>query len=194
MADQPSLSSTYDESHITPAIGMYAEPYAKVWPDLAVSLKAIYKDKVADVRWLPPGWWATVDALMPGNEGAVLVPTSSFDPLAPAFLNTAEKKAWWDEFHTYASDAVRQYAAGQQAAGAAALNTAYDKAAFWNRAYLIADGLQTPVKFGIAAVSAAGQAAEAAASVVSKFNPAVLAGIVGVVGAVLLVLKLKRRR
>ncbi len=141
---QPSLSTTYDQQRIVPAVGMYAQPYGKVWPELVDQLKTLYRDKLADVDWLPPGWWATVDGLMFGR--VYLTDNWHADDAAPHLEAAVVRKAArlrralakWDA-------AVETFAAGKAEEGKVLLAAAYDDAAFWNRAYSIAVVLASPV-------------------------------------------------
>jgi hypothetical protein len=160
----------YDQASLIPTLGMYALPYATVWPDLAVQLGALYKDQLQFMPWLPSGWYDNVMALH-GQNGYVLIPGPAIYNGAPLpFLQTQDQINFWAGLNQAAASIISQYAAGQQAAGAAQLQQLYANAAFWNTgfgatminaqqaAYNVADAAGNVVK-------AAGNVAKGAGSI-----------------------------
>ncbi len=134
----------YNQLTLQPSLGCYALPYATNWPDLSNALAAIYRDKVAGIPWLPPGWIQNVMALH-GQNGMILIPSPANSTPAIPWLNTPEKKAWWQQFHNIANGAVMDYAGKKAAEGKIEMERAYSNAAFWDGAYKVASLLAAPV-------------------------------------------------
>ena len=189
----------YDQATLIPSVGMYALPYATVWPDLATQLLALYRDQVQYMPWLPPGWYDTVSALH-GQNGYVLIPAPAVYSGSPLpFLTTPDQQAFWQSFSQQAASIISQYAAGQQAAGAAQLAQLYANAAFWNTgfgatminaqqaAYNVADAAGNVVK-------AAGNVAKGASSIFGFLTGSPTMVMVTAVGALGLFLALKFKK
>ena len=132
MLDAKTLADRY---------GMYALPYATAFPDLTAKLGALYRERVADVPWLPDGWLSRVGVLN-GSDGSILFPAPS--PSAP-WLDTPAKRAWWREFSAVTAAAGTAYAAGKADQGRALIAKADANLAFWTRAHEIATVLAMPV-------------------------------------------------
>lgn len=134
----------YSEATLIPAYGMYAEPYATVYPDLSDSLATMYANQVALINWLPANWLSNVMALH-GQNGEILIPApAGVTPPIP-WLDTADKIAWWNQFNQMAEAAIQAYAADQAAQGALLMQQAADDIAFWDEAYNIATVAALPV-------------------------------------------------
>lgn len=138
----------YSQGTLIPAYGMYALPYATVYPDLSDQLGQLYTDRASQISWLPANWLNNVMALH-GQNGMVLIPapasssTPGFTPIP--WLDTSDKIAWWNQFNATAEAAIQAYAANQSAQGAILMQQAYDDSAFWTEAYNIATVLALPV-------------------------------------------------
>jgi hypothetical protein len=124
---------------------MYALPYATTWPELSAQLLNLYDERASPIPWLPPMWIDYVHSLH-GAEGQVLVPAPANVTPGIPWLDTPEKKAWWNDFAARATAIVTRYAAKQADAGRGELAKLYADSAFWNRAYQIAYVLATPVR------------------------------------------------
>lgn len=132
---QYKLSSAYDQQNIVPVIGMLGRPMGHSYPDLVPLLLALYQDHLASVDWLPLGWWDSVNGLMPGAEGAVLVPAGAGTALAPSWLDTPDKTAFWADFSTTANNTINTFLANLAAKGQAELDDATATADFWDTVY-----------------------------------------------------------
>jgi len=151
------MTYQYTEASLRPSLGMYALPYGTRYPELVTLLQTLYDEKVAPINWLPSNWGSDVRALNGGTDANgnrwVLIPAPASGPLLAGWLNTPEKRAWWDQFAMAATGAVGRYAANDAKAGAAELDAAYKRAAFWDTAYNIAYTLATPVRVAGAVAS-----------------------------------------
>lgn len=136
-------SPGYSTAQLGPKLGMYAQGYADRWPELSRRLKDLYRARIAKIPWIPSFWMPTVEALH-GRESQVLVPLSSRSENIP-FLDSDEKRAWWDKFSRDIHEVIRLYAANQQQAGAAELQRLNDNAVFYDNAYRFASVLASPV-------------------------------------------------
>jgi len=125
-------------------LGMMILPYGDRWPELRDILGKIYAERAADIPWLPPGWLARVQALH-GTNSMLLLPSTSLNTPPVSFLKTPDQKAWWDDFHTRANNALTAYANNQAAAGWKIVADANADAVFWDRAYNLAVVLAAPV-------------------------------------------------
>lgn len=138
----------YSTDHLVPNYGMHAVDYADVWPELTSALRRLYADKTAGISWLPRGWAVAVDS-MHGKQGKMLLPVRSFAVSStgqtPKFLDTAEKRAWWDEFHNQIKAVHQAFVDGKRQDGLRLMQAAYDRSAFWTAAHNIATVLATPV-------------------------------------------------
>lgn len=164
----------YNPMTLQPALGCYSLQYATVWPDLANQLTAIYRDKVGGIPWLPAGWLQNVMALHNQN-GMILIPSPANSTPAIPWLNTPEKKAWWQAFHQIANKAVMDYAAKKAADGKIEMERAYSNAAFWDSAYKVASLLAAPV-------TAVRDAAETYSKYGGLIKTGAVVGLVGLVG------------
>lgn len=146
------------------ATGMYIEPYAGTWPDLADILTKIYQDRMSQLPFLPPGWLNNV-MLEHGKDGNVLIPILPRNALglrssaAPAWLDTQEKEDAWSGPAKTAVSAVSSYAANQAAIGQAQLQQLYDDSAYWDSVYNIAVAAASPITFFSQGLAQAGQGA-----------------------------------
>jgi hypothetical protein len=189
----------YDQATLIPSLGMYALPYATVWPDLATQLLALYRDQVQYMPWLPAGWYDSVAALH-GQNGYILIPGPAIYSGSPLpFLTTPDQVSFWTSFNQAAASIISQYAAGQQAAGAAALQQLYANAAFWNTGFgaTMINAQQSAYNIADAAgnvVSAAGNIAKAAGKVASFSLSSPTMVIITALGGLGLFLYLKTRK
>jgi hypothetical protein len=123
-------------SYDIPGIAMYPMPYATVWPELATQLAELYK-KAANIPWIPSTWLPTVLSLN-GKNGQILVPaptTISGDLVGVSWIQSAEQKAWWNDFNKRANAVISAYAAQKQEEGRAELERLYADAEFWNTGF-----------------------------------------------------------
>ncbi len=137
------------EDQLIQYYGINTQLYGNAWPDLVKQLEAIYADKLSRVPWLPADWLDTIKLIDSyGGNVAVVVPStaSRIGGAGAEFLDTPEKKAWWDELAATVRSAITKYAAGKQAEGAKELQTLYGASAFWSRAYDWAVVLASPVR------------------------------------------------
>lgn len=139
---------TYSTDWLLPRYGMFALDYADRWPELTTALRRIYLEKTAGIPWLPRNWRASIDALH-GSSGKLLMPVRSFATASngetPKFLNTPEKRAWWDDFQEQVQAAHQAFLDGERSKGLALMNAAYANTRFWTAAHNIATVLATPV-------------------------------------------------
>jgi hypothetical protein len=169
LGDNPA---PYDQATLIPTLGMYALPYATVWPDLATQLATLYQGNLQFMPWLPAGWYDSVMALH-GQNGYILIPGPAIYNGQPLpFLQTPDQIAFWTSLNQQAASVISQYAAGQQAAGAAQLAQLSANAAFWNTGFgaSLINAQQTAYNVADAAgnvVTAAGNIAKAAGKVAS---------------------------
>lgn len=154
----------YSEAFLIPTYGMYALPYANVYPDLATQLTQLYQERTAQIDWLPAGWLDGVLSLHNQN-GEVLVPApGTVSPPIP-WLYTSDQVNWWTDFNQRANAIIQAYAADQSAQGAQLLAALYADSAFWDTAYNIATFLATPVTVAQNVASAVASVAATAAGV-----------------------------
>jgi hypothetical protein len=169
VADNPP---PYDQASLIPTLGMYALPYATVWPDLATQLLQLYQGQLQFMPWLPAGWFDSVQALH-GQNGYILIPAPAIYNGAPLpILTTPDQVAFWTTLNQQAESIIGNYAAGQQAAGAAQLAQLYANSAFWNTGFgaTMINAQQAAYNVADAAgnvVNAAGNIAKAAGKVAS---------------------------
>ena len=189
----------YSQAALVPTLGMYALPYATVWPDLAVKLAALYKDQLQYMPWLPASWYGNVMALH-GQNGYILIPAPAiYNGQALPFLTTPDQITFWQSLNSQAESIISQYAAQQQAAGAAQLQDLYDDAAYWNTGFgaSMITGQQSAYHIADAAgnvVNAAGSIAQAAGKVAafSLSSPTMVLLTVGLGVGIFAYLKLRK--
>ena len=144
------MPKDFSQANLIPRFGMYALPYATVYPDLAAQLAALYRDRAGQIPWLPAGWLAGVLSYHADESGNVLVPAMSVG-IATDWLDTPDKRLWWGQFTARANAVIVRYAAAQAAAGRRELDRLYAASEFWDTAYRIAYTLSAPVR-GLQAV------------------------------------------
>jgi hypothetical protein len=139
---------TYSTDWLLPRYGMFALDYADRWPELTEALRRMYLDKTAGIGWLPKDWRASVNALH-GASGKLLMPVQasavSSTGETPKFLDTAAKRAWWNDFQRQVVAAQQAFVDGERTKGLAQLESMYANSRFWDGAYNIATVLATPV-------------------------------------------------
>jgi sensor c-di-GMP phosphodiesterase-like protein len=139
MTDQNALIKYY---------GVMTQPYGNTWPELKTILMTIYRDRVYKVPWLPSDWLDTIETAndISGNV-VVIVPSSASYPggQGAVFLDTPEKKAWWNELASASNSAVQKYAKQKASEGKQELDRLYAASDFWSRAYDWAVILASPV-------------------------------------------------
>jgi hypothetical protein len=193
-------AADYTEQALIPTLGMYALPYANVYPELVTQLAQLYIGQVAGVPWIPQGWLGEVLALH-GRLGFILVPAPSgpgpgrtgAEPIP--WLMNAQQRAWWDAFAAKANGVISAYAAKDAAKGAVLLKQLYDNASFWNSAYQVANTLAAPVQIvqNAAAPLASAARTVANAGVAISKSPTAVVAIAAGAGVLLLLLLLRRR-
>jgi hypothetical protein len=167
--------------------GVYTLPYATVYPELEKQLRQLYETRVAQVPWLPKSWRSTIMSNVHGREGkiAVIAPsTANYNGGRGAeFLDTPEKKIWWDELAASTSKAITAYGAKKAAEGRIEIQDAENDIAFWNSAIKL-------TQFAAAPVSIVQQSAEVYDKTKWLVNPTIMIGAAAI-GAYLLFNKLR---
>lgn len=135
--------------------GVYSLPYGVVpeYRDLVYQLATLYRDRVAELPWIPKEWDAVVMPAMNGQQPFYMIaPSTANYPIGGGklgygakFLDTPEKKKVWDEIAATASKIQQDYAKGQVEAGRREMKEAYDNVQFWNSAVNIANLAASPV-------------------------------------------------
>ncbi len=128
--------------------GVMTQLYGNAWPELKSIMMTIYRDKVSKVPWLPSDWLEMIENLndVSGNVVVVVPSTANYaGGVGPSFLDTVDKKVWWDQLASAASSAVQKYASGKAADGKKQLDQLYASSDFWSRAYDWAVILASPV-------------------------------------------------
>lgn len=142
-----SAPDVYSQEWLVPRYGMYALDYANAFPDLTNQMRRLYRDRLALFPGLPADWWASINTLH-GKEGKFLFPVSSRATAGgsgPSFLKTDQQRQAWDSI-VEELNAVRMAMVNKERErGAALLNTAYNRAAFWENAYQLARVAALPV-------------------------------------------------
>lgn len=153
------MTDVYSTDWLLPRYGMFALDYANQYPELTAALRRLYLEKTAGIPWLPKDWRASIGTLH-GQDGKLLVPVSASavdsQGNRPRFLTTAAHAAWWNEFVALADDIRQKFMDGKIAEGRAAMEAAYNRSAFWDKAYNIATVLATPVTVVTGAANVAG--------------------------------------
>ena len=167
-----------DADSLLKKYGVYTQPYGTVWPELTAALTKLYQNRLANVPWLPRDWVNVILGSVHGRNGniATIAPsTANYNGGRGAdFLDTPEKKQWWDELAAATSKAIMAFAAKKSAEGQIELQAAYDDIAFWDSAYKIANFLAAPV-------NALRSAADTYNKYQGFFNPVIVIGV-GLVG------------
>lgn len=177
-----------DEGRLSRELGMRLQPgLAGAYPELAQKLDAIYRDKVAKLPWLPPGWLDQVEAIH-GTGGDILLPAPVFgkggriNRDVAAWLDTPDRRQAWDDLATVATNARQQFVEDRRREGLVILAEAEANAAFWDAAYRLQ-----------AAVRQAARAVVDTATGLFKWGPTLLGlGAVGI--AVYFLLRRKKGR
>jgi hypothetical protein len=125
--------------------GVYLQPgIGEAYPELNTKLLNFFRDKVSEIPWLPAGWYdavAGIQANFPGSQVRIapaLLVSGGVNKLAPDWLDSDEKRQYWQELNVQSNSIVQKYAAGKAEEGRAELDQLYANAAFWDRAYNIA--------------------------------------------------------
>ena len=107
--------------------GFYTMPYAGAWPELKTQLYKIYKDRLFPLPWLPADFRLQLLGSMTNNNIVMIAPSTASYPggQGAQFLDTPEKKAWWDQLASITTKAVKEYAAGKTNEGRVTLAHAY---------------------------------------------------------------------
>ncbi len=166
------MSDAYTDDAL--ALSASALGLLDAWPNLRTNLVDIYTDRVASLPFVPAGWLDGAIAHLHAPDAAVWLPTPHPVP-APAWLDSPEALSAWKQVFDALESAVSQYAAGQEAAGAAELASLRASATFWDTLYVVTKAIADAPK---TVLVAAGNVAD---SVVSG----VFSSTVGKVGVVL---------
>lgn len=173
----------YSQNFTVPTLGMYTLQYGKTWPELATLLSKLYADKVASMPWLPQNWLATVSALHNGPNGEIMVPAPTSATYSGGkgipWLDTPEKRQWWDALANTARSIITKYADKKAAEGRIELEKAYAAADFWNV------GMGMRIINAAQVLAAPVTAAQAVAKGVTSYPKATIA-VVAVGGALVL--------
>jgi len=174
----PASPVSLDADGLLKNYGVYTHPYGTVWPELTAALTKLYRNRLASVPWLPRNWISVIMGSVHGANGniAIIAPsTANYNGGRGAdFLDTPEKKQWWDELAASSSKTLMAFAANKAAEGQAELEEAYDDAAFWDSAYKIQNLLRSPLHTVM-------YAADTYTKYQWLFNPAIIVGA-GLVG------------
>lgn len=149
------MANEFDPAMMLKNYGMMPLYYGKTWPELPIQLGRIYRDNIAQIPWLPAGWESVVMPTMTGTQEVFYVPAPSTANYLDAatgkvayggqFLDSPEKKAWWDDFARQVNSAVAQYAAQKSAEGKKELDALYSNIKFIDDAIAIADLASAPL-------------------------------------------------
>lgn len=142
------MVDVYSNDWLVPRYGMHALDYADAFPALTEAMRRLYRDKLAAFPGLPGDWWASVNTLH-GRDGKFLFPVRSnavdSTGQGPRFLGTPARREAWDSIVNELSG-IRQAALAKEGArGLALAQAAYDRSAFWDKAYRMAQVLAAPV-------------------------------------------------
>ncbi len=148
------MSDAYTDTDL--ALSASAVGLLDAWPNLRTNLVDIYTAHVSRLPFVPAGWLDGAVAHLHAADAAVWLPTPS--PLSPpAWLNSPEALSAWKTLFDALESAVNSYAAGEEAAGAAALASLNASAEFWNGLYVAAKAIADAPS---AVLSAAGSVAD----------------------------------
>lgn len=168
-------------------LGVYLMPriQAPEWQEMENRLKALIRDKVAKVPWLPLGWASSIEQLyttFPDQRIMVypaLTASGSRNPLAPAFLDTTEKEQAWANLAKEMQNVVSTFANGMREKGLAEMEALNADAAFWDALYTAAKTIADAPKN---IVGAAGDfASELLGTALSRFLPVLVVAGIGIV-------------
>lgn len=167
--------------------GIYLSPgIGEAYPELNTKLLTFFRDRVAKIPWLPAGWYdavAGIQANFPGSQARIapaLLASGAVNPQAPDWLDSADKRQYWQELFAESNKIVTAYAAGKADEGRIELDRLYANSAFWDRAYNIAVTIRdTPENI----VKAAGKVATGIAweGIKGFIVPAVLVAVVFII-------------
>lgn len=140
---------TNDSAALTKELGVFLQPgIGMAYPELKDQLIRLYRDKVSKLNFIPFGWLGAVMAVQEAHPNdlvrlspVVLTNGTIIPESAPFTIQTQETADAWDAIFKQVGPAIAAYAAKQQEAGKKQLDVLYANAAFWNRAYLLADGI-----------------------------------------------------
>lgn len=111
------------------------------WPELGRDLLKLYRERVANLPFVPAGWLAQIEREHNAGNIMVLRPalfpgTSTPVPDAmPAWLSSIEAKKAWTEASERVRLVVNAYAQGKLEIGRREMAAAQFDAAFWNGLY-----------------------------------------------------------
>lgn len=127
------MSGAYDELRL--ASGLYVTPgTAGAYPELKRIVGDIAADRVAQWPWVPSSWIGTYRNLQAGNPLDLVKPAPARG-IIPAFCNSPEKVALWNQLAAKVEAAVALYAKGQADAGAVEMQRLYADVDFWNEGF-----------------------------------------------------------
>lgn len=145
------------------------------WSDLSDPILA----KVAALPFIPPGWYAKVQALQAAYPDDIFDISPVFGPIgnrvagvAPWITEPADLKAWQTLADAYKAAAVA-FAAGKVAEGRKVMEAAQSNADFWDAAY------RTVKVIADAPANIAGAASTVITGTVSRLLPVIVLAIGG---------------
>lgn len=169
----PAPAVNLDQDTLLKKYGVYTQAYGNAWPELTVILRNLYKNRLVKVPWLPSDWERVILEGVHGRNGniAIIAPsTANYNGGRGAdFLDTPEKKQWWDELAASTSKAVTSYASKKAEEGRKEIAAAEADIAFWNSAYQFANLLASPI-------NALRSASETYTKYQWAFNPLIIIG------------------
>lgn len=148
------VTSPADRSAFLARTGFDLQLRGGAWLPLQDSLRDLVQARLRKVAWIPTD---VIDALMavPRTQAgsliiAVPVPYTMRNgtpaPGMPRWLDTADKRIWWDDFAAEIQQAAMAFNDGQIARGRILMNQAAANIALWDRAIAIAKFLGAPVR------------------------------------------------
>jgi hypothetical protein len=136
-------AATWDQAMAT--LGVVPNPIGGTWPELTDKLLALYKDRVAQLAFVPSDWFDGVQALAKSAGAPVAItpyfvngnlkPTSGANAMPAWIVGDPAAAQAWNEIAKLAHAAVASYTEGKIEEGRAELDKAYADVEFWTNLY-----------------------------------------------------------
>ncbi len=134
--------SAENQSRDAHELGVWAMPLlGQAYPELQGLLHKLYSERIAAISWVPRDWLRHVTDLQNAEPSALIRVTPGVGLLSPVFCDTAEKKAWWQEFYKMTDAAVFKFANGKVDEGREEMRIAQRNTGFFYRAAQLAIAL-----------------------------------------------------